>query len=169
MFFYHYTAELKQKLSNELALDDSQLIEPAEIKSMAMTIFSQTFILTKAIAFVLLTVACFGLFLSAKTVELARKGDLTMLANLGYSRVELFTHMLGQWLLLVIGCILLSWPMAIVLANALVGKVLPISFGWSMPLVVGGSPFVSGSLLALLCLLPALVIPLYQLRARVQR
>ena len=136
---------------------------------MAMTIFSQTFILTKAIALVLLTIACFGLFLSAKTVELARKDDLLILASLGYSRVELFIHMLGQWLLLVIGCILLSWPMAIVLAKVLVGKVLPASFGWSMPLVVAVNPFVSGSLLALLCLLPALAIPLYQLRGRVQR
>ena len=136
---------------------------------MAMTIFSQTFILTKAIALVLLTIACFGLFLSAKTVELARKDDLLILASLGYSRVELFIHMLGQWLLLVMGCILLSWPMAIVLAKVLVGKVLPASFGWSMPLVVAVNPFVSGSLLALLCLLPALAIPLYQLRGRVQR
>lgn len=169
VFFYHYTAESKQKLINELALDESKLIEPAEIKSMAMTIFSQTFILTKAIAFVLLTIACFGLFLSAKTIELARKGDLIILASLGYSRVELFIHMLGQWLLLVIACILLSWPMAIVLAKVLVGKILPISFGWSMPLVLAVSPFVSGSLIALLCLLPALIIPLYQLRGRVQR
>ncbi len=169
VYFSQYNGELKQQLLSELELDQSQLIEPAEIKKMALDIFAQTFILTQGIAAVLLVIACFGLFLSAKSLELARKADLFILSSLGYSKLELFNHMLAQWLLLVGGCIVLSWPVAMVLAGVLVAKVMPASFGWSMPLVLTASPFISGSLIGLSCLLAALVIPLYQLKGSVPR
>jgi putative ABC transport system permease protein len=169
VFFTQYDPQFKQQLISELALNESQMIEPGEIKAMALDIFNQTFVLTQAIAAVLLAVACFGLFLSAKTLELARKADLNILSSLGYSRFELFNHMLGQWLLLVGGCIVLSWPVAAVLAMVLVGKVFPASFGWSMPLVLEPDSFVIGSLIGLSCLLPALIIPLYRLRGAEHR
>ncbi|KGJ95717.1 FtsX-like permease family protein [Thalassotalea sp. ND16A] len=166
VYFSQYNTEIKQQLLSELALEQSQLIEPAEIKKMALDIFAQTFILSQGIAAVLLVIACFGLFLSAKSLELARKADLFILSSLGYSKIELFIHMLAQWLLLVAGCIVLSWPVAMVLAEVLVAKVFPVSFGWSMPLVLTASPFVSGSLIGLSCLFVALVIPLYKLNGR---
>ena len=133
---------------------------------MALAIFKQTFVLTQAIAFVLLTIACFGLFLSANNLELARKPDLYTLSSLGYSRIELFSHMLMQWLLLAFGVLLLSWPVAGLLAKALVAKVLPASFGWSMPLVLDIAPFAITSITGLIILLPALAIPLYKLNVR---
>jgi len=148
------------KIVNELNLDPSQIYQSKQIKNMALSIFKQTFILTQAIAAVLLSIACFGLFLSANSLELARKVDLLTLSSLGYSRSALFIHMLMQWLWLAGGCILLSWPAAIVLADALVSKILPASFGWSMPLVVDVETIVSSSLIALSCLLFALYFPL---------
>lgn len=169
VYFSYDKSKLKQKLLSELPLNDSQLFEPAEIKTMARDIFSQTFLLTQAIAAVLLAIACFGLFLSAKSLELARKSDLIILVSLGYSKLELLSHMLGQWLLLAGGCIALSWPMASLLGHVLVAKVFPTSFGWSMPLVVESGPFVSNSLIGLACLLPALAIPLYRLRGLERR
>ena len=106
------------------------------------------------------------MFLSANSLELARKADLHILSSLGYSRLQVFTHMLLQWLLLALGVILLSWPVAVVLANALVTKILPVSFGWSMPLVLNIDSFAVSSLIGLLILLPALAIPLYKLNVR---
>jgi len=85
---------------------------------------------------------------------------------LGYSRLALFTHMLTQWLLLACGCILLSWPVALLIAQALVTKVLPSSFGWSMPLVLDLTSFSLSSLIGLLCLIPALFMPLRTLTSR---
>lgn len=156
----------KQEIAEQLGLDEQQLFEPEQIKIMALAIFKQTFVLTQAIAFVLLTIACFGLFLSANNLELARKPDLHTLSSLGYSRIELFSHMLMQWLLLTFGVLLLSWPVAGVLAKALVAKVLPASFGWSMPLVLDIAPFAITSITGLIILLPALAIPLYKLNVR---
>ncbi len=156
----------KNTLAKELGLDDEQVFVPEQIKTMALAIFKQTFVLTQAIAFVLLTIACFGLFLSANNLELARKPDLHILSSLGYSRIELFFHMLMQWLLLALGVLLLSWPIAGILAKALVTKVLPASFGWSMPLVLDVAPFAISSFIGLLILLPALAIPLYKLNMR---
>ncbi|MEW6994884.1 FtsX-like permease family protein [Colwelliaceae bacterium MEBiC 14330] len=156
----------KNTLTKELGLDDEQVFVPEQIKALALAIFKQTFVLTQAIAFVLLTIACFGLFLSANSLELARKPDLHVLSSLGYSRIELFFHMLMQWLLLALGVLLLSWPIAALLAKALVAKVLPASFGWSMPLVLDVAPFAISSLVGLLILLPALAIPLYKLNLR---
>ena len=74
--------------------------------------------------------------------------------------------MLMQWLLLALGVLLLSWPIAALLAKALVAKVLPASFGWSMPLVLDVAPFAISSLVGLLILLPALAIPLYTIDVR---
>lgn len=156
----------KARIAQALSLDEEQIYQPAQIKQLALGIFKQTFVLTQAIAFVLLTIACFGLFLSANSLELARKSDLHTLSSLGYSQLGLFSHMLGQWLCLAIGAVLLSWPIATLLANALVGEVLPASFGWSMPLTLNIGPFAVSSLIGLIILIPALTIPLYKLNVR---
>jgi putative ABC transport system permease protein len=156
----------KQQVTDALNLDEKQIYEPEQIKQLALGIFKQTFVLTQAIAFVLLTIACFGLFLSANGLELARKADLHTLSSLGYSRLGLFSHMVAQWLLLATGTILLSWPIASLLAKALVSEILPASFGWSMPLVLDITPFAISSIIGLLILIPAIAIPLYKLNVR---
>jgi putative ABC transport system permease protein len=166
VFFKNKDHINKSALVEELGLDDEQVFAPEQIKTLALQIFKQTFVMTQAIAFVLLAIACFGLFLSANNLELARKPDLHTLSSLGYSRVELFIHMLAQWVLLAFGVLVLSWPIAAILAKALVAKVLPASFGWSMPLVLDVAPFAISSISGLLILLPALTIPLYKLNMR---
>ena len=159
----------KQVLSRTLGLADDQIYEPAQVKKIALEVFAQTFVLTRLIAVILLVIACFGLFLSANGVELARKADLYILSSLGYSKRELFVHMLMQWCLLTVGCVLLSWPIATILANALVSQALPASFGWSMPLMFNVGSFAISSIFGLLFLLPALSIPLFKLNLRSDR
>lgn len=143
-----------------------QIYQSSDMKKLALKIFKQTFVLTQAIAFVLLSIACFGLFLSAHSLELARKTDLHILSSLGYSRFSLFKHMLVQWLVLAGSVTLFSWPIAVIIADALVGKILPVSFGWSMPLIFELGSFVGSSVIGLLILLPALAIPLYKLNIK---
>ncbi|MBA6287664.1 FtsX-like permease family protein [Colwellia sp. MB3u-4] len=157
---------IKEALIDDVGIDNSQMYQPEQIKKLALAVFEQSFALTQAIAFVLLSIACLGLFLSANSLELARKPDLHILSSLGYSQFELFSHMLWQWLLLAFGAILLSWPVATALANALVSLILPASFGWSMPLVFEIGPFVVSSVLGILMLIPALALPLYKLNVR---
>jgi len=154
---------IAQALIDEVGIDNSQIYPAEQIKVMALAVFEQTFILTKVIAYVLLAIAGAGLFLSAHSLELARKAELDILRRLGYSQFELYRHMLWQWLLLAFGAILLSWPIAIILAKALVSLVLPASFGWSMPLVFAPAPFLVSSVLSVLILLPALALPLYKI------
>ena len=166
LFFKEGASFNKEKIINELSLDESQVFQPENIKQMALSVFDQTFVLTQAIAFVLLAIACFGLFLSAHSLELARKADLQILSSLGYSRFELFSHMLCQWFLLACAAVILSWPVAVVLADALVSLILPASFGWSMPLVIDIKSFAASSLIGLLLLIPALGMPLYKLNVR---
>lgn len=156
----------KQQIIEGLNVQDDQVFIPQQIKKLALDVFKQTFVLTQAIAFVLLSIACFGLFLSANGLELARKPDLHILSSLGYSRIELLKHMLTQWFVLAGGAVLLSWPVATILANALVSQILPVSFGWSMPLSLDVLAFAISSLLGLAILLPALGIPLYKLNVR---
>ncbi|MBL1415820.1 MAG: ABC transporter permease [Moritella sp.] len=159
----------KHVVSRALGLADDQIYEPAQVKKIALEVFAQTFVLTRLIAVILLVIACFGLFLSANGLELARKADLYILSSLGYSKRELFVHMLMQWCLLTVGCVLLSWPIATILANALVSQALPASFGWSMPLMFNVGSFAISSIFGLLFLLPALSIPLFKLNLRSDR
>jgi len=58
----------KQTIIQALSLDEQQVYEPEQIKALALKVFEQTFVLTQAIAFVLLSIACFGLFLSANSL-----------------------------------------------------------------------------------------------------
>ncbi|WP_372880727.1 FtsX-like permease family protein [Psychromonas sp.] len=153
----------KQDILTTLQLDEQQVYLPAQIKKLALDIFAQTFVLIQSIAAVLLLIACIGLFMAANSLELARQSDLFILRSLGYNKIALFNHMLVQWLLLAFGTMLLSWLVAIILADALVTKVLPASFGWSMPLILNITPFAFSSVVALLLLIPALTIPLYKL------
>lgn len=166
LFFESGQLITKQEIITALNLDSQQVYQPQQIKIFALEVFSQTFILIQSIAAVLLLVACFGLFLSAPSLELARKSDLYILYSLGYDKMALFTHMLVQWLLLAFCTIILSWPIATLLANALVTQVLPASFGWSMPLMINIGPFVVSSFLGLLLLIPAVSIPLLKLNVR---
>jgi len=169
VYFNSGTAIDKQAVGVALELADDQIYEPAQVKELALGVFAQTFILTQLIAVILLVIACFGLFLSANGLELARKADLYILSSLGYSKAELFVHMLMQWCLLALGCVLLSWPIAAILAHALVSKALPASFGWSMPLMFDVGSFAVSSIFGLLFLLPALSIPLFKLNLRSDR
>lgn len=166
VFFKAGQVIAEKEIITALTLDEQQVYQPRQIKKMALEIFSQTFVLITAIAAVLLLIACLGLFMSASGLELARKRDLYILRSLGYSQMALFMHMLVQWLLLISGTIILSWPVAVILAKALVQQVLPASFGWSMPLMLNIAPFAVSSLLGLFLLLPALMIPLYKLNVR---
>lgn len=165
--FVHPTQQLTvQQIIDKLGLAESRVYQPAQVKEMALNIFSQTFVLTQSIAGVLLSIACFGLFLSANSLELARKNDLHILSSLGFDKMELFFHMLMQWFLLACGAVILSWPVAAIIADALVGQVLPASFGWSMPLMFDIAPFAASSLLGILFLIPALSLPLFKLNVR---
>ncbi|WDD99981.1 FtsX-like permease family protein [Thalassomonas actiniarum] len=155
--------QLRQALSQALNITPEQIIATAQTKTLALKIFEQTFIITRAIALVLIGIACLGLFLSAKTLELARAPQLLILRSLGYSRSALFRFMLGQWLLMALACIIISAPVAVILAETLVSKALPASFGWSMPLQLSAAVFITTGLGGLLCLLPALLLPLYKL------
>jgi len=166
IYFKSFDDAVISDLVEQLNIDDSQLYQPLQIKKMALKVFKQTFLLTQAIAVILLSIACFGLFLSANNLELARKSDLFILISLGYSRTALFFHMLVQWLLLACGCILLSWPIASILADVLVSKVLPSSFGWSMPLLLGSSSFINSSVIGLVCLVPAISIVLSKINLK---
>jgi len=169
VYFRSGTVIDKQAVGLALGLADDQIYEPSQVKKIALKVFAQTFVLTQLIAVILLVIACFGLFLSANGLELARKADLYILCSLGYSKAELFVHMLMQWCLLAVGCVLLSWPIATILAHALVSQALPASFGWSMPLIFNVGSFAVSSIFGLLFLLPALGIPLFKLNLRSRR
>jgi len=169
VYFNSGTVIDKPAVSMMLGMGDDQIYEPSQVKKIALEVFAQTFVLTQLIAVILLVIACFGLFLSANGLELARKADLYILCSLGYSKIELFVHMLMQWCLLAMGCVLLSWPIATILAHALVSQALPASFGWSMPLMFNVGSFAVSSIFGLLFLLPALAILLFKLNLRSNR
>ncbi|WP_199608728.1 ABC transporter permease [Flocculibacter collagenilyticus] len=162
----------QSNIQPNIRLISESILQSSELKKLALEVFDQTFILTQATSAVLLGIACFGLFLSVTSLELARKPDLLALYRLGYSKRNVFSHMFVQWMLLLIGTVLLSWPVATVIAEVLVSKVLPASFGWSMPLVndVGTllMTMLSSSSIGIILVIPALFIPLYSFHKKLR-
>ena len=76
-------------------LEEQQIYEPQQIKKRALAVFSQTFVLIQAISAILLAIACFGLFLSANSLELARKTDLYILYSFVSSPSSVSMNFLG--------------------------------------------------------------------------
>lgn len=158
--------QLKARLQQRFALDDSRVVEQATLKAWSTEVFNRTFAATAALNSLTLGVAGVALFISLLTLSQSRLGQLAPLWALGVPRTRLIWLSLGQTLMLSSLTVLLAIPLGLLLAWCLVAVVNVQAFGWRLPLHIFPAQLMQLAVLGLLTSLLASAWPLWQLARR---
>lgn len=152
-----------EQLRQQLNLHPSQLYDQAQIKSLALDIFSQTFAITRALNGVTLMVAVIGLFCACFMLLDARKAAIARLYALGVSRKKLMAMVLGQIVVLVTFTLIIAIPLGAMVGYVLTDIVTLRAFGWSLNYQWNWSDALSISFITIVVAVIATLIPLWRL------
>ncbi|SDZ61673.1 ABC transporter permease [Pseudomonas sp. NFIX28] len=156
-------APLVSALQQRFDLDDSRIVEQAQLKGWSSQVFERTFAATAALNSLTLGVAGVALFISLLTQSQSRLGQLAPLWALGVSRRQLMLLNLGQTWLLALLTLILAVPLGIALAWCLDTVINVQAFGWRLPLRVFPLQLLQLLALAMLATLLASAWPLLRL------
>ncbi|PMG66057.1 cell division protein FtsX [Vibrio lentus] len=152
-----------EQLRQKLNLHPSQLYDQAQIKSIALDIFSQTFAITRALNGVTLMVAVIGLFCACFMLLDARKAAIARLYALGVSQKKLMAMVVGQIVVLVAFTLVIALPLGAMVGYVLTDIVTLRAFGWSLNYVWNWSDALSIAAITILVAVIATLIPLWRL------
>ncbi len=108
----------------------------AEIRTLAVAIFDQTFALTRALSALTLALAGFALLLMALTMFGARKQYYQKLQLWGMSERRVRHWLMRHAILLTVTVGVTALPLGVFLTWVLVARINPLAFGWSLPMAV---------------------------------
>lgn len=152
-----------EQLRTELNLHPSQLYDQAQIKSIALDIFSQTFAITRALNGVTLMVAVIGLFTACFMLLDARKAAIARLYALGVNRKKLMTMVIGQIVALVSFTLVIALQLGALVGYVLTDIVTLRAFGWSLNYQWDWSDALSIAAVTIVVGVIATLIPLWRL------
>ena len=102
------------------------------IKQASMAIFDRTFTITQVVRLLAVTVAFFGVMSAMLALQLERGRHFAMLRAQGMTQAQIFALITTETGLLGLTAGLLSLPLGLALAHALVEVINRRAFGWSM-------------------------------------
>ncbi|MGR5219358.1 FtsX-like permease family protein [Vibrio parahaemolyticus] len=152
-----------QQLIERLDLHPNQLYDQAQIKSIALGIFSRTFAVTSALNGVTLMVAVVGLFTACFMMFEARKAAIARLYALGVRRSKLMALVVGQIAVLVLFTLMLALPLGSLVGYVLTDMVTLRAFGWSLDFHWNWRDAVSLAVITLGVSVIATLLPLWRL------
>ncbi|MFV8462690.1 FtsX-like permease family protein [Vibrio campbellii] len=155
--------QVYEQLRQQLNLHPSQIYDQAQIKSLALDIFSQTFAITRALNGVTLMVAVIGLFCACFMLLDARKAAIARLFALGVSRKKLMAMVIGQIVVLVTFTLIIAIPLGAMVGYVLTDIVTLRAFGWSLNYQWNWSDALSISFITIIVAVIATLIPLWRL------
>ncbi|WP_192892212.1 ABC transporter permease [Vibrio bathopelagicus] len=155
--------QVYEQLRQQLNLHPSQLYDQAQIKSLALDIFSQTFAITRALNGVTLMVAVIGLFCACFMLLDARKAAIARLYALGVSQRKLMAMVVGQIVVLVTFTLIVAIPLGAMIGYVLTDIVTLRAFGWSLNYLWSWSDALSIPAITILVAVIATLIPLWRL------
>ncbi|MGR5252320.1 FtsX-like permease family protein [Vibrio astriarenae] len=151
------------QLRQELKLHPSQIYDQAQIKSIALDIFSQTFAITRALNGVTLMVAVIGLFTACFMLLDARKAAIARLFALGVSRNKLMAMVVGQITALVMFTLVIAMPLGALVGYVLTDIVTLRAFGWSLQYLWSWNDAITIAAMTVTVAIVSTLIPLWQL------
>lgn len=127
---------LRRQLMAEWKVMALQERDSATVRRIAVTIFGQTFALTRAVSLLTLALATAALLLTGWVVLRTRAWYLHLLVAWGLSSGKA-RQLLRQLITgLMIRLTLVSVPPGVVLTWILVARINPVAFGWALPMAV---------------------------------
>ncbi|GEA52134.1 hypothetical protein VIN01S_29380 [Vibrio inusitatus NBRC 102082] len=152
-----------QALKEQLQLHPNQLYDQAQIKSIALDIFSRTFSVTSALNAVTLMIAVIGLFSACYMLLDARKAAIARLYALGVRRRNLMAMMIGQIAALVGFTLVIALPLGAIVGYVLTDIVTLRAFGWSLTYLWSWEDAVAVCVITLIVAVVATFLPLWRL------
>ncbi|RCU52475.1 ABC transporter permease [Corallincola holothuriorum] len=129
-------AGIYDQLVHRFQLNDRQIIDQQRMREVALGVFEQTFVATKALNVLTLLVAAAGLACALVLLNERRRLALAVLGSLGVTKRALFQLSLLQWASVGLITALLSLPFGIGLAWVLINLLNVYGFGWSYPVTL---------------------------------
>jgi putative ABC transport system permease protein len=150
-------------LQDRFGLPGTMMSDQAQAKAVSLQIFERTFVVTRALNVLTLSVAALALFASLVTLSGMRMAQLAPLWALGLTRGRLAALDLGRGMLLAALTALLALPVGLALAQVLLAVINVQAFGWRLPMQLFPADWLRLGLWALLAALVACALPALRL------
>ncbi|MGD8396821.1 MAG: FtsX-like permease family protein [Candidatus Eiseniibacteriota bacterium] len=122
-------ATIRDRLGREHALI---VRSPAEIRTLVLEVFDQTFAVTTALKLVTVIVALAGVFFTLSVQVAERQAEIGVLRALGATAAQIRAMILGEATLIGIASLLLGAVTGTALALLLTYVIMPSYFGWTV-------------------------------------
>ncbi len=154
---------LMAELQDRFGLPGTLMSDQAQAKAVSLQIFERTFVVTRALNVLTLSVAALALFASLVTLSGMRMAQLAPLWALGLTRGRLAALDLGRGMVLAALTAVLALPVGLVLAQVLLAVINVQAFGWRLPLQVFPADWLRLGISALVAALIACALPALRL------
>ncbi len=155
--------QLFHQLKSQLNLPTEQIVENARFKQLANKLFEKTFAVTHVLNGFIIFIALVGIWVSFLSLSEQQLSQLALLQTLGITRASLLGAKLVQSGLLITATLLIAIPLGLMLGYILLKFIMPIAFGWSMPMVVNTSSLITLLFWVFLAAISVAFIPLLKL------
>jgi len=123
-------------LMKDFDYTEESIIQNATYKRIAKSLFSRTFAVTDVLNTLIVTIALIAIWVSFMSMNQQQKNQFGIVQAMGITPTQLFFGQLIVTSLLLLLTLLLAIPLGIGLGHVLLKFVMPISFGWSMPMII---------------------------------
>ncbi len=151
------------ELQDRFGLPATLMSDQAQAKAVSLQIFERTFVVTRALNVLTLSVAALALFASLVTLSGMRMAQLAPLWALGLTRRRLAALDLGRGMVLAALTAVLALPVGLVLAQVLLAVINVQAFGWRLPMQLFPADWLRLGFWALLAALLACALPALRL------
>ena len=128
--------QIRSQLASAWGVDELSVRDNAQVRSIATGVFRQTFVLTQAISVLTLVLAGLCLLLMGWVFFAARQWYYQLIRVWGLPRRRLYRLLCGQGVALTLLVATAALLPGIFLTWALVARINPLAFGWSLPMAV---------------------------------
>jgi len=153
-------------LQDDFGLPSTQITDQAQAKALSLSIFERTFLITRALNVLTLSVAALALFAALVTLSGMRLAQLAPLWALGLTPRHLAALELGRALALGLLTMVFALPVGLLLAQVLLSVINVQAFGWRLPMQVFPADWARLGLWASVAVLAAAAIPALRLWRR---
>lgn len=150
-------------LQDDFGLPSTQITDQAQAKALSLTIFERTFLITRALNVLTLSVAALALFAALVTLSGMRLAQLAPLWALGLTPRHLAALELARALVLGLLTMVFALPVGVLLAQVLLSVINVQAFGWRLPMQVFPADWARLGLWASVAVLAAAAVPALRL------
>lgn len=144
-------------------LTANEILQNKQLKAIANKLFSDTFAVTQAINSLMIIIALISIIVNVITMGKHQINRYFLLQALGVSLPQLWIIKMIQRGIMTSLTLLFTLPLGIMLGYILLDFVMPIAFGWSIPLQINWLHIINMMILVICSTLLVAAAPLYSL------